>query len=351
MLFLLDLPPEEYARCDKDTLARTVTELLRANDRGHHIVVIDRRGVEWLTSHLSLNDWESASLRRIELAYSQRGGLATEARIYVKLTIDDNGIERSKEQTAFRRSFKTILLGNYLNPSQLFVEDGIHDGDMYKFIMENLADRFNVPYVKLEVLHGGGDRTSSMAIERAKDSYVVACIVDSDRRAPTQPEPSKVRSARASPKVAGSLFIIEATPCRELENMLPLELLQNLQSFIKNPTGGYLRRIDEYELTHNLEEKFYFYFDLKEGITPPNAETKGKSHSDGWLATRLESALGGSVASLVGFGPNIISQIINSNKLCSDLRPLIRSPSWIAVFGSFIRSLIWIFSATRPVVT
>jgi len=55
--------------------------------------------------------------------------------------------------------------------------------------------------------------------------------------------------------------------------------------------------------------------------------------------------------SIAGFGPRMISNVINDSKLLAKFCESIKSKQWIEVFERFFRNILWVLAAGTPRLT
>jgi|SRR6476620_9729411 hypothetical protein len=85
MLIFCDLAEQELANIPVALLQVGLSEIVRAHRRGHHLVVIARWSMAWLTRNVDLSPADAAMLRRIGQNFAQAGDLRRKAKVFIRL--------------------------------------------------------------------------------------------------------------------------------------------------------------------------------------------------------------------------------------------------------------------------
>jgi hypothetical protein len=127
----------------------------------------------------------------------------------------------------------------------------------------------------------------------------------------------------------------------------------NLPSGVRNPTNAMLLKISEQEKARGrlLEEQYWLFFDVKEGLVPEKFARMGEDDK-AWILSKAQLAgIDPTESTMPGYGDKVIGQLFAENKFKSELRRETRHHIWRSVFGSFLDELIWVFAAGRKVIT
>jgi hypothetical protein len=351
MIIHFEFTHNELAALRSELLQEVCSELLRAYRRGYHIVVIERATAAWLSENVELTAQERATLARISAEYTQSGDLIRRCSVYIRVGSFAHGTVR-RIGRAVEVSPDELIRPHILDRVAFVVEDIAHDGHLYEFIANNVRDRIQAPAVVWEIVHGGGERTYDVAVDKIRAHRIVAAVLDSDRDAPTDEFRKIERLADAAARMAWPLCFFLSPPCREAENMLNPNVIAQIPSAVNSRQSlEMLLAIGNAEQEAGMErhEVLWLYFDLKEGCSTAKL---GNCHADAqrWILSRLGLVGGLNMESFVlpGFGGNIISQVMSSNAISAVLRAEIRTRAWLELFGSFFVELTWICAGGRP---
>ena len=165
MIIHIGLSIAELGRLAGPRLGERVGELLRAHRLGNHLVIFDRIVARWIEENIELSPPLHATLTRIAHDYTQTGDLIRRCSDYIKVVADADGVVR-RVGKAIEMSFDQLALPYVLDRTALVVEDLESDGKLFDFICHNLRDRVGAPPLAWEIVHGGGERTASVARQK-----------------------------------------------------------------------------------------------------------------------------------------------------------------------------------------
>lgn len=227
----------------------------------------------------------------------------------------------------------------------LVVEDEITDGAFYAFLFSNLRDVIGVPSVSCEWLHGGGERTLDVARNRVRDGRIVTVIVDTDAHSPACPRPEKLRSLELlASQERWPLIFVHPTPCKETENLIPLDVVEMLEGAADRANElQFLRNIQDGERAERAEPRtaYWLYFDIKNGVDHLYVAGLHAAAKE-WTASKISYArLTSEEFDFGGFGNHVVPQVMRQNALSARLRDCVRRRDWLHVFGEFIAEVMW----------
>lgn len=157
MLIMFSPTEQELNQALPSHIVYLVVELLRADRKGNHIIVIPRITCQWLRETLDLSQIDRAHLRRLESRFTQLGGLYKQAAIFTTVYLNFDS-EFKFEGKQLQISMRLLLEGNLLDPPVFLVEDSVSDGGFYGWILKEVSNRTGISYLKFELHNGGGSR-------------------------------------------------------------------------------------------------------------------------------------------------------------------------------------------------
>lgn len=336
---------------DHEKLSDLVCELLRAHRRGDHLLIIPRAECDWLTGNLDLNDREKATLSRIRRDFAQAGSLRAKALLRMKIDVshvgppvrDGNKLVLGVEE-ALRIDFA---------PVQLVIENSEYDGRLYLGILKGLKDKVDAPAIEFEVRHGGGQTAYHVWRQQIEARRIVALLVDSDRSHFTDPEKIDVLQARSlAAEMQWPIAFAHCLPCREIENLLPISVLEKLPFGLdKAHQIECLKRIEAIERNGNVpcDQRFILYYDLKRGCGDLPLEERFSASTAKWWRSKM--AQGGSDAHFTGFGNNVVRYILENSAILHTFLRQIKSDSWWIMYQELFLFLLWLGFAPRRYAT
>jgi len=347
MILHFDFSIPDLERLDRSLLRDGLVELLRVHRCGYHLLIFNRNVGGWIKGNLDLPASAVAMVDRISSNFTQTADLIRRATDYIRIALFEQSTIQ-KNGRAVEMSLDQVVAPHVLERSLLLIEDIESDGKLYAFLLQNLKDKLNVPPLKWELMHGGGDRIRAVAKEKLSDRRIIAAIVDSDLRGPSAQRCSKEEGlCRVASENSWPLLFSFVPPCREAENIIPWSILALTPVAVDRRSDlDVCLVVAEAESRVNMpeHESVWLYLDLKEG----HRHEKLSKLQAGWLEERLLLAnIAAGDFAFVGFGEKIMSQVFASNAILAELRRAIRSDDWMRVFGEFFIRLAWIFAGGR----
>lgn len=350
MLIHLALTPAELALVPQTLRNELASEIARAARHGFHSFVIEREAANWLAGHADLNQMSKATLLRLRERYGQFAGMLKDATCYIEVSNETRAQVSNQARVVHMKPEQIVQSSILCSPTKLVVEDIASDGEIYKFLLENIFDKLRVPLPRWVLSNGGGDRIEEMVRADLASKCAVAVLFDTDFWAPTSdPCPKERRVRRVVEEIGWSVVSVFPTPCRESENFIPLEVMLRHKHLAAYPCCGILHKINVKEEDNGAEDpKFLIYFDMKEGI---DAETlvKMSDNQRDWVLGKLGLiGINPEQQPICGFGSGIFERIQKDNAAMSLLRSEIRGSKWLETFGIYFKNLLWVLAGARP---
>jgi hypothetical protein len=347
MIIALDLLPVQLAGIEKDLLQDRMSALLRAHRLGCNFVVTTRETATWLLNHMILLERDKSTLKRILNDVTQNGALLRGTRRLIRIDEPQTALQVINGQE-YRLPIDLYQFEDIINKPAFVIEDIQNDLGIYEFVFRNMPAPFNGFPLGYEVIHGGGQNTFTVAAAKASEGRIVCVVADADCKSPFEMDQRRQTISETIAKSEWPFLFHFLTPCSELENLFNLEVLFHLKQIRTSGTFATIQRIEveERRLKLNSSESFRLYFDMKNGISEKTVERMSGASGRSWITERLQLAgIRSSNASLLGFGPNIVRQVLNSNKCMAEFRRMVRSPEWQEVFGDFVIGIMWTLAA------
>ncbi len=341
-----DLLPEMLAH---PALPIAAAELLRAHRFGHHLVVLDRKVGQCLGG-LGLSDADKALLSRLTTEYTQTGNLHEKSSVYVTISSDPDS-EISLQNNNISVSFASIVSTELLRKPALVVEDQFSDGWTIIEMLRAVAKSRKFGPLCLEVVHGGGENIVKVVEQMRPFDRIALVVADSDKNCPTTPSSLKtLKLARLVQEENWPAVRFLPLICREIENLLPVEILMDIPSGKGCPDKSVYLRIFDAEVARkvNFCESYFRYADLKNGF---DINSNKYSEEEKININGIFENLGLKINKLSGLGGNIIQQIRDDGRHISEFGKLLMRKSWIESHSSYFIDFLWHFASSRKLTT
>ncbi|MEA2834014.1 MAG: hypothetical protein QOG66_2216 [Methylobacteriaceae bacterium] len=350
MLWVVKLSPDKLATLHKPRLRMVFSELLRAHRLGLHLAVIERKTAAWLMANLELGLEDNALLARLAQEYTQTGNLADRIPDYIEL-ISAAGVDPARRGRAIEVPLETLSPNTITQLPILLCEHITRDGVLYSQILENIKDLFSVPRLAFECHHGGGSSTKDVFEAKIEERRIVCGIIDTDRRSPMGHFDRK-RNQFEHLCLTWPLAFAFFTPCREAENVIPPDIVFQLQCAAGSQTPTVLFRVQGWEAISGkpMQEALWLYFDVKLGWSHETLESMDEAEV-AWAEEHLAAAGLRPPWRLHGFGETVIDQLCRNGQFLAALRSAVRRAEWLTVFGSFFERMLWLFVCAHPLKT
>lgn len=337
---------------EDERLPETVSEVLRAHRLGHHLVVMERK-VALALGALGLARADIALLKRLASEFTQTGGLHQRSDAYLSI---QNSFHEAIRQNGARVevSLGTIRGSRLMDPTLLVVENVATDGWLLEQVLSVVATRTRLGAFKIETVHGGGDDIANVVDALLSQKRASVVIVDSDKNTPLSPPTPKIgRLERSFQRHNWVVGRVDSPPCRELENLIPRDVLVALPSGVACGANHVLLQISDAEERSSIAplERLDVYFDLKLGISADNLQNLPTAERS-WFESKFDLiGLDKEDFSIPGYGERIVNQIKAEGRHISDFRSSLSQREWAVKFLGFFSEILWYFISNRRLVT
>ncbi|RXH37033.1 hypothetical protein [Bradyrhizobium zhanjiangense] len=346
MIFNVQMTAEEISSADKANLQRFFTEALRAHRIGYHLLVVERAIVDKLLATLDLADVDKVMLRQLRAEFTQTADLVRRSTWHVRvraggpMRVVGNAVEIALDAACHPELFSRPLL---------LIEDEITDGKFYEFLLTNVREVLNLPLLKWETAHGGGERIIEVANQKIRDGRIVCAIYDTDVQSPLGYESKKARELRElGASSSWKLFFPIPTPGREIENIVPLEVVSLLQCAHGNGAAQSVLfdlASRERQAGHDASDVYWLHFDIKLGCSHENLAKACCAEELRWLQRKLSLVVTDLAAFHInGYGANVVPLLLDTGYALSEFRRLMRANWWLELFKDFILRFAWVFA-------
>lgn len=342
MLISVNFEPEEVALLSVEVLTEFFSELLRSSRLGHHRVVIPRQIAVWVETQVPLSAIDRAHLTRLRSEYTQLAGLVSSARIFVQVVL---GADLSIEEggRVVRIGLEKLLSGQFLQRTVLLLENASSDGRMLQEILMHEAKRRSFGEFSFFVANGGGSGTAIELSRLAAEGYFLVCICDSDLLVPGGARSATCNKVMTEASKIAVPGVVAATPCREIENFLPIEVLEVLYGATRASACSSLKSVFANQKSVPSGDCVWLYLDLKLGIQKGKLRLVCNTPEKlAWASAKfglVEDDLEDFV--LEGLGESIVEDFLNSGVARAEFFKFTRSQYWSRYFENWVELLLW----------
>ncbi|MCW2078282.1 UNVERIFIED_ORG: hypothetical protein M2193_000457 [Bradyrhizobium japonicum] len=293
-----------------------------------------------------MNSIDRATLKRLRSNYTQTAGLLRQATFYVRIAALPDGTVRRVGNTVELSIDQAYITGVY-EKTILLVEDEHTDGPLLKFLLNNLSTKVvgQLP-LSFQPLHGGGERIPDIARSRVRERRIVCAVVDTDKKFPDgTPSLKMKRLGQISTDEDWPLIFVNATPCKETENLIPVEVVALLDCARERAADiSIVTRIGqgEQKAGNPATDAFWLYFDIKDGCNHEQVGKLAHEPERAWILAKVAHGTKQQDFKIAGFGPHVVPQVLSTNTACARFRDELRRKDWWDVFGSFISDITWL---------
>jgi len=354
MLIYFNISPEELSSIDGALLEERISQLVRAHQRGRHLVTFSRRSASWISqSHIVLGERDASTFKMIVADTVQNGRLHKEAFCFIAI-YPPGAVIASVSANEICLPLDYPNFDQVLTKPVLVLENINNDVRVVKFLLSKAPSAICPLKASFEPAHAGGSQGIDVSRSYINESRIVLLILDSDRKTPRCPDTTYARIKRFADEISWPLFSFNVWPCAELENLFTTRVLEHLRTPDSEKCLNHLNEmhlLDHSNFTID-HEQYQFYFDLKAGISPGKFNQISNPISADWLRDKFAKVnLDISTSLIPGLGENLVSQVFSSPLALSEFHKVIRSPSWLRVFGGILRQIMWTFAANNPQIT
>ncbi|WEK05364.1 MAG: hypothetical protein P0Y65_03655 [Candidatus Devosia phytovorans] len=343
---------------DFDELAKTphfltgVSELLRAGRLGRHLVIIDRLIIARLLD-FDISPHDRSFLERLAQQFTQTGRAHQFSTAYIEVA-NNQAAEPAVSGSAVTVPFKMLVTSDILEPAKLITENIDNDGWLYSIVIQYFAERVGRGHVSVELLHGGGADTPKVLTNALSEKRIVVTLVDSDRDCPTGPKSETLKKVEKICDDSEWVLAKSGTPpCREIENLIPIDILTALQCGVGHASNAILINIDNAEHNNGTTsaDRHWNYFDLKKGQSS-NQILKTNDECRQWITGKIALALDtDNDWEVPGYGDNIVSQLRSNGVRIAEFRRAMSTSHWNEKFGAFFSFIAWFFVGAQRLIT
>ena len=346
MIIHLNATPDELSIENENRLSVVIEELLQSYRRGHHLVIIDRDTTRWLVARGGISSSGLSLLTRLTSEFTQTGALIRSSSALVSLrTSSCTRVVQNNEIAITFQEFLTLPLAE---PATLLLENAVNDGELFIFLLDNLARRRGISRLALRLEHGGGADTGNQLRRLLCERRAVFCAIDRDSLGPSSPPSPKVRAIEKIVEQASwPLSGWAVTPGREAENFLPISVLALLQCWHGNSSREVLVRLVEAQPSEFASDGFWLHFDVKDGLT--QTEVNKLSNDEKARIVNCLGKIGRSDIPLIeGFGDSVVQCWKAEPRAKSALAAAMQTESWRGAFEDFFVSMLSLFIGVPP---
>ncbi|MCW0506668.1 hypothetical protein [Aeromonas piscicola] len=259
-----------YYICSHISTAKFIEKLPAASNQVNDII----------TALISINKQTTQIIKLIQLVSIKYKIYFATQNINAQ-TLDDTRVTRTFSQnyiSGSREVLPSIILG-----------ENRTDADFYKEIARIYSEGiFHKNYTNIETQSGGGSTTHTefFNLHQTYGFRPFYCIVDSDKKHPTQPNNGPTandieQKGIQHPTLRGHYTILDMT---ELENLLPAKIIEDVvQSENIQFQPQYEDTIKNLHFIEKNKLNMKFYLDLKKGVNLTSALREDQSHGSFWL--------------------------------------------------------------------
>ena len=245
---------------------------------------------------------------------------------------------------------RELIATNLCERPRILLENANNDGGMFEEIFKRESKRVGAGPLCYYFVNGGGATTYQEFARLCNDGYTVVCICDHDRIAPFTKKSETLR--RVYQEANGRTFIgsVSETPCREIENFIPLKILESMFSNICQSDINQVHQLIQAQGDIASGDCLWLYFDIKEGCKPESIRGKClNDQSKEWIARKYNIADISELTSICGgFGQNVVTEFLSSPEALKSFHSFSRSNYWKTHFSHWIGEVIGYFTASSP---
>lgn len=341
MLVSIKASRQQLDAADADQIEELFEELVRANQRGNHFILIDRPTCDWAIDNLPLGKRHKAHLEHIKQRYTQAASLLSQARKYIQIKIGHKPLEQVN-QKRFEIGHINLLGGNYLDKPRLIVENSKYDGGLFKLIADNSGLFGPVSDVGYQLVNGGGATIVACFISELEHRRIAICVVDSDKFSPHDPPSDTVTRLNTVADRQTFVGMIAEAKCREAENYIPIDIIRDHRLCPEFADFDFILDRIRKQTIERPSDCLWLYFDAKEGLRNEKMKQIDYQPTLEWLQKKwLEDEEEIEGLEVQGFGAHLLSVFLGCNAALSDFRGYLKSKYWRYHFSSYFEEIFW----------
>lgn len=349
MIIYFQSSDSELSSAKTNDLEVLISDLMDAAIKGRHHVIIERDTAKWLFDNINIIGQRKSKLENLIQNNATRSSIIKIAPIYLSVIIGELGLTEVADGK-YRIGHTSLAKTELLDKPHFAVENSINDGQLFGEIFKAMKNQHPVRVVEYELEMGGGSSLSEVFDQKLKNQRITVAVADGDKWYPGDNESGMLGKLRWCASQQVFIGTIQSLPCRDAENLLPVEIIFSQRICPQYPHVYYDRLISlqtsgAYAGTDQCP---LLYFDMKEGVILSKLSAKTQALQD-WVH---QSFSDGSATVLSedfpGFGVNLLSAVLNKPEALQELNRHIREKKWQEFFYQFFANLRWYFAAENP---
>ena len=360
MLIEIGLSVENIENMEEVYVSRLFESIAVAAFSGNHKIYLPLDVFEYLMASNILSKSARGAIQKISENRSQFGGLLKKDTI-PKLTVNNSkgGLKRGTGNH-FQIGYENFLDGDYLMRPVLAVENSSNDGRFYKFIFTEEAKRNRFSGVQFEIVNiGGKDNLKNMLHDYSAEKRIVVFITDLDSVVKISDKviTDREQNREKTLNTGNCIGFVKYTPGHELENFLPLSIVEKVGKKINSVELEKIRGLIDSQCGTEVRDCLWLYYDIERGINVQkdnrgkfiiNNRFKVQMDDIDWLCekysttkSRLEHL------KFPGFGDSVIKNFMKNSDRKDELIKHMQSNEndfnyWDFHFGDWLKVMLWI---------
>ena len=313
------------------------SEVLRSSRRGHHIIIVPRSLARWAMDNIHLSGHDQAHLERVREEFTQIGSLRNDPASRVLKVVSLHQELQAAGDHAWSIGIEEILDSRFLDKPVLLLENATNDGELYNELLSHEARRRGIQSLAYQVANGGGGTTFQEVTRFANLKHIVVCVCDHDQLTPYSQSSETYTRAAATANSIGLVGTVLATPGREIENFLPLDLLIDLFPDYLSAQKTKLEGLISAQGAPQSGDCLWLFFDVKEGVCSAKLRQKCNSNdARGWAEAKYQiDDLEDDNTAIDGFGQNVVGRLLGNGAALAKMHKFTRSPYWKQHFATW----------------
>lgn len=318
------------------------SEVLRSSRRGHHIVIVPRGLARWALDNVQLSGHDRAHLERVKEEFTQLGSLRDDPDSRVLKVVSLHQELQMAGDHAWLIGIEEMLDSRFLDKPVLLLENATNDGDLYIEMLSHEARRRGIRSLAYQVANGGGGTTFQEVSRFADLKHIVVCVCDHDKLTPYSQDSETYRKAAATANNINLVGTVLATPGREVENFLPLDLVIDLFPDFPPAQRNKIEGLIRAQGDPQPRDCLWLFYDVKEGICSARLLQKCNSEeARGWAEAKYQiDDLENDNTAIDGFGQNVVERLLGNGAGLAKMHKFTRSQYWLKHFATWFDALL-----------
>lgn len=185
---------------------------------------------------------------------------------YIEVTRQDNYTVKDNNRTINKMSYDNFINSDNLQKTMVLGES-YNDSNFYEHILNYYRGKV-APHANfsLHALPGNGKQTQEIIKNEKRSKHILICIVDSDKRFPTDEPKQNSTCTICSQIPETSIYHLIVLDVQEVENLIPTNYIDSLDWKNFNNEDRRNKRYFDYLKTDTNADRILSYFDYKNGI-------------------------------------------------------------------------------------